>query len=72
MENLKRISAFLSQYVRPIEGSAIIPADEAYIKDAIGFLITEGLMTADEIRFEALDEFDVIVPYYLFPDDGQE
>ena len=72
MENLKRISAFLSQYVRPIEGSAIIPADEAHIKDAIEFLVTEGMMTVDEIRLEALDEFDVIIPYYLLPNDGQE
>ena len=67
MEQLKRIAAFLNQYVKPNEGSAILPADEAYIKAAIEVLISDGVMTADEIKVEALEEYDVIVPFYLFP-----
>lgn len=67
MEQLKRIAAFLNQYVQPNEGSAILPADENYIKEAIEMLITDEIMTAEEIRAEALEEYDVIVPWNLFP-----
>jgi len=67
MEQLKRIAAFLNQYVQPNEGSAILPANETYIKAAIEVLITDGVMTAEEIKAEALEEYSVIIPFHLFP-----
>lgn len=63
---LQRLAAFLSQYARDKDGG-VIPPELAYVKDAIALLIDEEVMTAEEIRREALEEFDVIVPAELLP-----
>lgn len=70
MENrdmqLKLIAAFLSQYLEANNGM-LIPPDEAYIMDGISVLLEENIMTLDELRREALKDFNVIVPWNLCP-----
>ena len=66
-EQLKLVSAFLSQYVQPEEGM-ILPDDEESIRGAIELLLHENVMTVGEIKKEALEEYNVIVPYNLFPE----
>ena len=66
-EQLRLVSAFLSQYVQPEEGM-ILPDDEETIRSAIGLLLRENVMTVEEIKREALEEYNVIVPYNLFPE----
>ena len=70
MENrdmqLKLIAAFLSQYLEANNGM-LIPPDEAYIRDGIAVLLEENIMTLDELRMEALRDFNVIVPWNLCP-----
>ena len=63
---LQRLAAFLSQYTRN-KGGGVIPPEPGYVKDAIRLLIDEEVMTAEEIRREALQEFGVIVPAELLP-----
>ena len=71
-EQLKRVAAFLQQYVKTADNSPTLPADMAMLKDAIFTLLDAKVMTVDEIRREALEEFDVIVPWWLFPDEVQK
>ena len=47
--------------------SVVIEPDAAMVKGAISLLIDEEVMTAEEIRREALEEFGVIVPAELLP-----
>ena len=63
---LQRLACFLSQYARSKDGG-VIPPETAHVKDAIRLLISEEVMTAEEIRREALEEFGVIVPAELLP-----
>ena len=63
---LQRLACFLSQYARSKDGGVILP-ETAHVKDAIRLLISEEVMTAEEIRREALEEFGVIVPAELLP-----
>ena len=63
---LSRLSCFLSQYARDKDGG-VIQAEVPIVKDAIRLLISEEVMTAEEIRREALEEFGVIVPAELLP-----
>ena len=65
-DTLQRLAAFLSQYARSRDGG-VIPPETAYVKAAIRLLIDEEVMTAEEIRREALKEFGVIVPSELLP-----
>lgn len=65
-DTLKRLACFLSQYVQCWYMRVIEP-DAAMVKDAIALLIDEEVMTAEEIRREALEEFGVIVPAELMP-----
>lgn len=65
-DTLKRLACFLSQYVQGWYMRVIEP-DAAMVKDAIALLINEEVMTAEEIRREALQEFGVIVPAELLP-----
>ncbi len=65
-DTLQRLACFLSQYARSW-GGGLIRAEAAMVKDAIGLLIDEEVMTAEEIRREALAEFGVIVPTELLP-----
>lgn len=60
------MAAFLSQYARAKDGG-VIPPESAYVKAAIALLIDEGVMAAEEIRQEALEEFGVITPAELLP-----
>lgn len=63
---LSRLACFLSQYAQDKDGG-VIPPEPAYVKSAIRLLIDEEVMTAEEIRREALEEFGVIVPAELLP-----
>ena len=64
-ETLRRIACFLAQYVHS-HGSPPEPQIPV-VADAIALLIVEEVMTAEEIRQEALEEFGVIVPAELLP-----
>lgn len=64
-EQNERICRFLSQYVE-IQGGELLPSDEEYLKDGITPLSINSAMTKDEIRREALREYNVIVPEHLF------
>ena len=61
-----RIGAFLSQYVNPAYDGQTL-TEPAVQRDAIALLIEENVMSADQIRREALRDYDVIIPDYLFP-----
>lgn len=61
-----RIGAFLSQYVNPAYDGQTL-TEPAVQRDAIALLIEENVMSADQIRPEALRDYDVIIPDYLFP-----
>lgn len=67
MEQLIRIATFLSQYVNRADGGTVLPPDPAFIKSAIKVLIDNKVMTAEQIRREALKEYLVIIPYDFFP-----
>ena len=71
-EQLKRVAAFLQQYVKTADNSPTLPTDMTMLKDAILTLLDAKVMTVEEIRREALEEFDVIVPWWLFPDQIQK
>ena len=68
-DQLQLIAAFLSQYVTSNRGGLSVPADPAFLKDGIRLLIEKRVMTAEEIKIEALKEYSVIIPYYLFPEE---
>ena len=65
-DTLKRLACFLSQYVQCWHMRVIEP-DATMVKDAIRLLIDEEVMTVEEIRQEALEEFGVITPPELLP-----
>lgn len=65
-DTLQRLAAFLSQYAQK-RGGGVVQAEVPMVKDAIALLIDEEVMTAEEIRREALEEFGVIVPAELLP-----
>ncbi len=62
-ETLRRIAGFLAQYVH-WHGSPPEPQIPVIVH-AIDLLISEEVMTAEEIRREALKEFAVIIPAEL-------
>lgn len=64
-EQNERICRFLSRYVE-IQGGGLLPSDERFLKDGIMQLIDNCIMTKDEIKREALREYNVIVPEHLF------
>lgn len=67
-DQLQLTANFLSQYIRLNEGGMAIPPEAEVIKQCIELLLDEKVMTVDEIRMEALRDFDVIIPWSLFPD----
>lgn len=67
LDQYQRIAAFLTRYCMRGDGNPVLPPDPAYLKAAISLLIERDVMTADEIRAEALDEFNVIIPSDWFP-----
>ena len=71
LETRQRIAAWLSKWVYA-HGGHVVPPDERYLREGIGLLIREGVMTRQEVRAEALDEYDVIIPEDFFPPDDQE
>lgn len=69
-EQYERIRAFLSQYVTA-PGGDVIAADRDTLRDGIALLIEKNILTRDEIRWEALNHYLVIVPEDLFPDEAR-
>ena len=67
-EQLKRIAYFLSQYVH-CNGGPIPWDDVEVIKDAVSIVLEDEVMTVDEMRREALKEYDVIIPWNFFPEE---
>lgn len=63
------IACWLSQYCEDIFGERLIPPDPDYIRDAIRLLISEGVMTTEDIRREAVIDFGVIIPCEYFPEE---
>ena len=64
-EQLQLIAAWLSQYVTPSSGGILVPAEADFIRDGIRLLIDNGVMTPEEARKEALENFQVIIPWDL-------
>lgn len=62
----ERIAAFLRQYVETTSGG-LLPVDDVYIKDGIALLIENDIMSKEEIRVEALSDYNVIIPDSYFP-----
>lgn len=69
-EQLVRITGFLRQYVQQPDGKPL-PPTQAHIICGIKVLIEDGIMTAEDIRFEALRDFDVFIPDNFFPKEGE-
>lgn len=67
-EQYERIRAYLSQYITG-PGGDVIAADRETLRDGIALLIEQRILTRDEIRWEALNSYFVIVPEELFPDE---
>ena len=63
---LELIAQFLSQYLQVNDGLAF-PAQEDYIRDGIRVMVEEKIMTIGELRREALAQYNVIIPWYLCP-----
>lgn len=66
LDTLQRLACFLGQYAQK-RGGGVVQAEVPMVKDAIRLLIDEEVMTAEEIRREALEEFGVIVPAEPLP-----
>jgi len=60
---IERIAAWLNQYVSYDGG--LLPADKDSVRDGLMLLIDEKVMTIDEMRLEALKEYNVIIPWDL-------
>lgn len=69
-DQIERIAAFLRQYVE-YDGGLLLPADREAIKDAVSLMIENKIMSVDEMRREALREYNVIIPWDLFPKESQ-
>ena len=67
---IERIAAFLRQYVDCSGG--LLPAENAALEAAIKILLEHGIFSVSEMRFEALKEYDVIIPWDLFPKESQQ
>lgn len=63
----KMIAAFVSQYVFTTDGGAI-PADPKCIRGALFVMMNKKGYTKDEIKYEAIRDFNVIIREDLFPD----
>ena len=62
----QRIAAFLSCYTKLQRDGGPIPPDPVYIRDAISQLISGGWFTKEELKREALEKYDVIIPDRMF------
>ena len=59
---LCRCAAYLSQYCDYYDGNPVLPPEENTLKDAVKTIIENQVMSASELRAEALSEFGVIIP----------
>ena len=64
-----RIAAFLSQYLHH-DGSPV-PPTEVFCRAGLKMLAREGVMTVEEICQEALRDYFVIIPQYLFQEEDK-
>lgn len=68
-EQMKRIAAFLSQYVHCNGG--LLPEDDVdTLKDAIAMILKDEIMTVAEMRCEALADYGVIIPWDMIPEEA--
>lgn len=65
-EQAARIAAFLAQFFTVDQGIDVLRRP-SHQKAAIEMLISNEVMTAAEIRAEALSDYSVIIPYEYFP-----
>lgn len=70
MDYYKRIAAYLSQYACT-KGGRRIPPQEVYIRSAIITLMDDTGMTAEQIRREALEQYNVIIADEFFEEDEE-
>lgn len=61
----ERLAAYLSERVVTTDGQPI-PANPVSITAVIALLISRGQLTPDEMRREALEKYDVIIPDHYF------
>lgn len=62
----ERISAFLSQYVRP-DGGGLLPQDTGYFKRAITMLLeSKTFDSIEDMKLECLRDYEIIIPDFLF------
>ena len=61
----ERLAAYLSRRVITTDGQPI-PPNPASITHVIALLIDSGQLTPDEMKREALEQFDVIIPDRYF------
>lgn len=65
-ESYQRIASFLSEYV--LFNSGPVPPDAISIAESISVMIRRNILTKEEMITEALAEYDVIIPDWLFMD----
>ena len=65
-EQLYRICNYLNQYLLRNDGYLLRP-DPAYLKAGISMLIEKEVLTKEEIKREALEDYSVLIPENLFP-----
>lgn len=68
-DQYRLIAAFLSQYLTANDDGLAIPPIENYLREGLCMLVRDGVMTAEEIRQEALDDYSVIIPWFLFKEE---
>lgn len=61
----ERLAAYLSELVVTTDGQPI-PPNPVSITTVIGLLINSGQLTPAEMRREALEKYDVIIPDHYF------
>lgn len=68
-DQYRLIAAFLSQYLTANDGGLEIPPIESYLRAGLCMLVRDGVMTVEEIRQEALADYNVIIPWFLFKEE---
>ena len=66
-EQVLRIAAYLSQYIVADNGFPVLPSKPDILKKAIKMVMDGYGMTEEDVKKEALSDFDVIIPYDWFP-----
>ena len=65
-ESYQRIASFLSEYA--LFNSGLVPPDAISIAQTISVMIRRNILTREAMITEALAEYDVIIPDWLFMD----